>query len=117
MNQTQRNRQRNTQSRKARIRAKISGTATMPRLSIFRSNRGVYVQLIDDTTSHTVASVAMKELTSATKIEMSSAAGKRIAEKALALGVVRAVFDRGGNQYHGRVKAIAEAAREAGLTI
>ncbi|OGF28235.1 50S ribosomal protein L18 [Candidatus Falkowbacteria bacterium RIFOXYA2_FULL_47_9] len=103
--------------RKARSRVKIFGTAARPRVSVFRSNRSVYVQLIDDEKSQTIVSVNMKELSGKTKTEMSAVAGKLLAQKAKEKAITRAVFDRGGNRYHGRIKAIADAARAAGLEI
>lgn len=118
MNKLQKRQHHNAERRKGRIRAKIAGTATVPRLHVFRSNRGVYVQLIDDERGVTLASVAAKEVSAAgSKTAMSEAAGKAIAEKAKQLSIGKAVFDRGGRQYHGRVKAIADGARAAGLEI
>ena len=99
-----------------KIRAKISGTALRPRLSVFRSLRGMNLQLIDDVSGKTIASVNTREVkTKGTKTEISSEAGKIMAEKAKTLGVTTIVFDRGANRYHGRVKAVAEAMREAGI--
>jgi large subunit ribosomal protein L18 len=98
------------------IRKKISGTATKPRLSVFRSNTGIYVQLIDDLTGKTLASSSSKELkVKGPKSELSKKVGVSIAEKAKAAGISEVVFDRGGYLYHGRVKALAEGAREGGL--
>lgn len=98
------------------IRKKISGTATKPRLSVFRSNTGIYVQLIDDLSGKTLASASSKDLkTKASKSELSKKVGVTIAEKAKAAGIAEVVFDRGGYLYHGRVKALAEGAREGGL--
>jgi large subunit ribosomal protein L18 len=108
---------KNKLQRKKRARVKIFGTAERPRLSVFRSNRSVYVQLINDETAQTIASVNTKELAGKTKIEQSAAAGRLLAQKAKDKGITRAVFDRGGNRYHGRVKALADAARESGLAI
>ncbi len=102
-----------------RIRAKISGTATMPRLSVFRSNKDIYAQLIDDATGTTLAAAnsRQKDVAAAAgnKVDKSVMVGKSLAEKAKALGLTNCVFDRGGYLYHGRVKAVADGAREGGL--
>jgi len=102
-----------------RIRAKIGGTAQKPRLSVFRSNRDIYVQLIDDVNSVTIAAASSREKDIAAqagnKVEKSKLVGQSIARKAKELGIETVVFDRGGNLYHGRVKAVAEGAREGGL--
>lgn len=102
-----------------RIRAKISGTADKPRLSVFRSNKDIYAQLIDDTNGTTLAAANSRQKDLAAnkgnKVEKSALVGKALAQKALALGIERCVFDRGGYLYHGRVKAIADGAREGGL--
>lgn len=99
-----------------KIRKKISGTKERPRLSVFRSNKFIYAQLVDDSSGHTLASASSKELTqSESKTNHSKGVGKLVAERALALGVTTVVFDRSGYLYHGRVKFLAEAAREAGL--
>jgi large subunit ribosomal protein L18 len=105
--------------RRRRVRAKISGTATRPRISVFRSNRGIAAQLVDDIAGHTLAAVAWTEapLRDKAPMEQASAAGKLLAERAQAAGISSAVFDRGGYQYHGRVKAFAEGVREGGLTV
>ena len=105
--------------RRRRVRAKISGTATRPRVSVFRSNRGLCAQLVDDTSGHTLAAVAWfePELRSLAKPERTRRAGEALAARAKAAGVERAVFDRGGYQYHGRVKAFAEGVREGGLAV
>jgi len=102
---------------KAGVRKKISGTTDRPRLSVFRSNRGVFVQLIDDLKGVTVASASTTELGDKAKlnIENSKNVGKKIAEKAIAAGVQDIVFDRNGYLYHGNIKALAEGAREGGL--
>lgn len=105
------------QRRHARVRAKISGTAEVPRMSVYRSNAHVFVQVIDDVAQRTIASFSDKKVKTGTKVERSAAVGKTVAEQTLALGVKRVVFDKGGYKYHGRVKAVAEAARLAGLTI
>ncbi len=102
-----------------RIRAKISGTAQKPRLSVFRSNTEVYVQLVDDDNAVTLAAVSSKDkditAQKVNKTEKGKLVGGAIARKAKDLGIETVVFDRGGNLYHGRVKAIAEGAREGGL--
>lgn len=102
-----------------RIRAKVSGTAAKPRLSVFRSNKDIYAQLIDDTTGVTIASANSKQkdiaAVAGTKVEKSVNVGKALAQKAVALGVDTCIFDRGGYLYHGRVKAVADGAREGGL--
>jgi large subunit ribosomal protein L18 len=105
--------------RRRRVRAKVRGTAARPRISVFRSNRGMFLQLIDDDAGRTVAAVTWTEpeLKSLPRMEQASRAGALLAERANAAGVQRAVFDRGGYRYHGRVKAVAEGAREAGLAI
>ena len=96
----------------------MTGTIERPRLSVFRSNTGLYLQLIDDENSITLASVNFKEIKEkGSKNETGIAAGKLLAKKAAEKGIKQAVFDRGGNKYHGRIKAVAEAAREAGLKI
>jgi large subunit ribosomal protein L18 len=101
-----------------RLRAKVSGTAVKPRLNIFRSNTGIYVQFIDDENGKTLAAASSSEIKSkGKKSELSAAVGKLAAEKALKLGITEAVFDRGGYQYHGRVKSLAEAVRSAGLKL
>ncbi|MCA0269368.1 MAG: 50S ribosomal protein L18 [Bacteroidetes bacterium] len=97
------------------IRGKIVGTADRPRLSVFRSNRYLYAQLIDDAAGHTLASVTTKGGVEGTPIEQGRDAGKRLAEAAKAAGVEAVVFDRNGYRYHGRVQALAEGAREGGL--
>jgi large subunit ribosomal protein L18 len=103
--------------RRRRVRAKVTGTAERPRISVFRSNRGVFVQLIDDASGRTLAAVnwTEDELKSLKRMEQAKKAGELLAERAKAAGVETAVFDRGGYQYHGRVKALAEGAREGGL--
>ncbi len=106
------------QKLKFRIRKKISGTASCPRLSVFRSNKDIYAQLIDDQTGVTLAAANSRNksmTTTGTKTEKSKAVGLAIAEAAKAKGIEACVFDRGGNLYHGRVKALAEGAREGGL--
>jgi len=105
--------------RRRRVRAKISGTSTRPRISVFRSNRGISAQLIDDVAGHTLAAVQWfePELGAASKAERATRAGRLLAERAKAAGVSEAVFDRGGYRYHGHVRAFAEALREAGITV
>ena len=105
--------------RRRRVRAKVVGTATRPRLAVFRSNRGVFVQLIDDEAGRTIAAAQWTEaeVKDLDRGEQAKRIGALVAERAKAAGVERAVFDRGGYQYHGRVKAVAEGAREAGLAI
>ncbi len=103
--------------RRHRVRAKIQGTAERPRISVFRSNRGIFAQLVDDDAGRTLAAVNWTEsdLKGLPRLDQARRAGSALAERAKAQGVERAVFDRGGYQYHGRVKAFAEGAREAGL--
>lgn len=105
--------------RKKRVRKKIYGTPDRPRLSVFRSNRHIYAQIIDDTVGHTLASACSmeKEVDTAgkTKTEVAREVGLLLARRAREKGIEKVVFDRGGNLYHGRVKALAEGAREGGL--
>jgi large subunit ribosomal protein L18 len=103
--------------RRRRVRARVRGTAERPRLSVFRSNRGVFAQLIDDEAANTVAAVTWteSELRSLAPMEQAKKAGELIAKRAADAGISSCVFDRGGYQYHGRVKALAEGAREGGL--
>ena len=105
--------------RRRRVRAKISGTATRPRISVFRSNQGLCAQLIDDTSGRTLASVNWfePELRSLKKPERTKRAGETLAERAKAAGISEAVFDRGGYRFHGHVRAFAEAIRETGITV
>ncbi|RBL88391.1 50S ribosomal protein L18 [Chitinophaga flava] len=102
-----------------RIRKKISGTARTPRLSVFRSNSDIYVQLIDDTNGTTLASASSRDkdikAQSGTKSEKSKMVGAALAQKAVALGLTKCIFDRSGYLYHGRVKSVADGAREGGL--
>src|SRR5215207_8598296 len=100
--------------RHLRVRKRISGTAERPRLVVFRSLKHIYAQLVDDTASHTLAQVSDHNLTGK-KSEKSTEVGKLIAQKAKDAGVSRVVFDRAGYRYHGRVKAVADGAREGGL--
>jgi large subunit ribosomal protein L18 len=105
--------------RRRRVRAKVSGTAERPRISVFRSNRGIGAQLVDDVAGRTLAAVHWyePELRTLSKRQRASRAGAVLAERAKATGVERAVFDRGGYRYHGHVRAFAEAIREAGLHV
>jgi large subunit ribosomal protein L18 len=104
--------------RRRRVRAKVHGTSGRPRLSVFRSNRGVFAQLVDDDAARTVAAVSWTEpeLRKLKAGEQAKRAGELLAERAKQSGVETCVFDRGGYQYHGRVKALAEGARGSGLT-
>jgi large subunit ribosomal protein L18 len=111
-----------THSRHRRVRRKVSGTPERPRLAVFRSNQHIYAQLIDDVRQQTLAAASTVEAdlkekvaSSAATCDASTEVGKLIAQRALKIGISSVVFDRGGNLYHGRVKALAEAAREAGL--
>lgn len=97
-----------------RVRSKISGTAARPRLSVFRSNKSIYCQVIDDLTGRTLASASSAGL-EGTKQEQATVVGKLIAERAKTAGIETVVFDRGGYLYHGRVKSLADGAREGGL--
>ena len=108
--------------RQARVRKKVSGTPERPRLSVFRSLKHIYAQVIDDTTGRTIVAASSQEALKSTaetdsgsKTDVSAAVGKALAERALAAGVTRVVFDRGGCKYHGRVKALADGSREGGL--
>ena len=104
---------------KRRIRKVVTGTAERPRMSVFRSNKEIYAQLIDDSTGKTVLAVSSRDKDFAkakgTKIEIASLVGKSVAEKAIAAGISAVSFDRNGYLYHGRVKSMAEGAREGGL--
>ncbi len=103
--------------RRRRVRAKVRGTVERPRLSVFRSNRGIQAQLIDDVQGHTLAAVSWTEgdLKSLERMEQAKRAGSLLAERAKEAGVETCVFDRGGYRFHGRVKALADGAREKGL--
>ena len=105
--------------RRRRVRAKVTGTATRPRISVFRSNRGIAAQLIDDEAGRTLAAVNWTEdpLKGLKRLEQASQAGQLLAKRATEAGIERAVFDRGGYQYHGRVRAFAEGVREGGLAV
>jgi len=100
-----------------RIRKTITGTAEFPRLSVFRSNKQIYAQIIDDIAGTTIVAASSRELkdVKAKKSEISGMVGKSLAEKAVAKGISKVMFDRGGYLYHGRVKSLADAAREGGL--
>lgn len=101
-----------------RIRKVVSGTAARPRLSVFRSNKEIYAQLIDDVNGVTLGAASSRDKgvdTKGTNVEIAAIVGKAIAEKALAAGIEAITFDRGGNLYHGRIKSLAEGARAAGL--
>ncbi len=114
-------RRQSTQRRHRRIRKKVSGTPDCPRLAIFRSNQHIYAQVIDDVAQQTLAAASTvepdlkKSLSSGATCEASASVGKLVAQRTLDKGIKQVVFDRGGNLYHGRVKALADAAREAGL--
>ena len=100
---------------KTRIRGKISGTPERPRMSVFRSNKGIYVQIIDDIAGNTLVAASSKGLEGGTKTEVAAKVGADIAKKAMDKGITQVVFDRNGYLFHGRVKSLADAAREAGL--
>ncbi len=100
---------------KTRIRGKVSGTAARPRMTVFRSNKQIYVQLVDDQEGKTLVSASSKGIEEGTKTEIAAKVGKAAAEKALAAGITEVVFDRNGYLFHGRVKSLADAAREGGL--
>lgn len=114
-------RRESTQRRHRRIRRRVVGTAERPRLAVFRSNNHIYAQIIDDSAHHTLVAASTldpdlrAEVESIEPCEASSKVGVLVAQRALAQGIQKVVFDRGGNLYHGRVKALAEGAREAGL--
>jgi large subunit ribosomal protein L18 len=105
--------------RRHRVRAKVTGTAERPRISVFRSNRGIHAQLIDDVAGSTLAAVSWTEgdLRAMKPMEQAGKAGELLAQRAKAAGIESAVFDRGGYQYHGKVKAFADGAREGGLKV
>ena len=102
---------------KRRIRKNITGTSTKPRLTVFRSNNQIYAQIIDDATGNTLVSASTynNKAAKGTKIEQAAAVGKEVAEKAIKAGIETVVFDRNGYLYHGRVKSLADSAREGGL--
>jgi len=106
----------NRDRRRGKIRSRISGTSDRPRLSVFKSNRGLYIQLIDDSKASTLVSAHFSEIKDKkSKKDLGFELGKKLAEKALAKDIKVVVFDRGGYKYHGRVKALADGAREGGL--
>ena len=100
---------------KYRVRNKISGTAERPRMSVFRSNKQIYVQVIDDDAQKTLVSASSLGIEAANKTEQAAKVGEAVAKKAIEAGITAVVFDRNGYLYHGRVKEVAEAARKAGL--
>jgi large subunit ribosomal protein L18 len=114
-------RKESKQRRHRRVRGKVSGSEERPRLAVFRSNEHIYAQVIDDTKHHTIVAASSVEpdlksnLASGSNQEASAQVGKLIAVRSLEKGITQVVFDRGGNLYHGRIKALADAAREAGL--
>jgi large subunit ribosomal protein L18 len=113
-----RRRETAVERRHRRVRKKVSGTATRPRLAVFRSNRHIYAQLVDDAAARTLAQASDGEVQGASgKTEIAKGVGKLIAQRAKQQGIDRAVFDRGGRLYHGRVAAVADGAREEGLQI
>ena len=103
--------------RHTRVRRKVRGTAERPRLTVYRSNRHIYAQLVDDRDARTLAAASDLDAGTGSKTDRATSVGKALAERARAAGVERAVFDRGGRLYHGRVRALAEGAREGGLQI
>jgi large subunit ribosomal protein L18 len=118
----QKQKQKRLERRKWSVRARVSGTTERPRLSVFRSDKHIYAQVIDDLAGRTLASAASTsadvrgaELTNGGNVAAAKAVGKAIAERAKAAGITKVAFDRGGRQYHGRVKALADAARAGGL--
>ena len=109
-------RKESVKRRHRRVRKKVSGTAERPRLCVFRSNNHIYAQVIDDVAQHTLASASDFNIEShSATCEASAEVGKLVAQRAKDRGINKVVFDRGGNLYHGRIKALAEGAREAGL--
>ncbi|MEX0930935.1 MAG: 50S ribosomal protein L18 [Candidatus Paceibacterota bacterium] len=115
MNKTQ-TKQIRRYARHARIRARVSGTADRPRLTVFRSNRAIYAQLIDDDAHKTLTTVDSRKSTGANASERAAAVGKEVADKAKKVGITKVVFDRGGYRYQGAIAALADSARENGLT-
>jgi large subunit ribosomal protein L18 len=115
-------RKESKQRRHRRVRGKVNGSPERPRLSVFRSNDHIYAQVIDDTAQHTLVAASTvdpevkSKITSGGNCSASTEVGKLIALRSLEKGITQVVFDRGGNLYHGRIKALAEAAREAGLS-
>lgn len=114
----QKEKQNKIERKRKKIRSTINGTTQRPRLSVFKSNKGMYAQLIDDLVGKTLVSVHFKEIKDSVKmpkLEQATAIGKSLGEKAIKANITEAVFDRNGYRYHGRVKAVADGAREAGL--
>ncbi len=113
------NRQVARDRRHRRVRKKVRGTAARPRLAVFRSNKHIYAQVIDDVTGTTIASASTmeKSFDGGTGVDAAKKVGKLVGERAKGAGIEIVVFDRGGNRYHGRVAGIADGAREAGLTL
>jgi large subunit ribosomal protein L18 len=105
------------QKRHNRVRARVTGTPERPRLNVFRSLNHIYAQVIDDTQGHTLAAASTQDkgVTEAPKTEQAKAVGQLVAERAKAVGITKVVFDRGGYLYHGRIKALADGARDGGL--
>jgi large subunit ribosomal protein L18 len=116
-----RTRRESIERRHRRVRRRVTGTAERPRLAVFRSNEHIYAQVIDDEKQHTIAAASSIDkalkgtLASGGNIDAATAVGKLVAERAKEKGIEKVVFDRGGNMYHGRVQALADAARDAGL--
>ena len=112
-------RKESVKRRHRRVRKKVNGTPERPRLCVFRSNKHIYAQVIDDVAQHTLVAASdfnvKSQSTSGATCEVSAEVGKLVAQRALEKGIAKVVFDRGGNLYHGRIKALADAAREAGL--
>ena len=100
---------------KTRIRGKVSGTASRPRMTVFRCNKQIYVQLIDDLAGKTLVAASSKGIEEGTKIEIAAKVGEAVAQKAIAAGITEVVFDRNGYLFHGRVKSLADGARKGGL--
>lgn len=100
---------------KTRIRGRISGTAQRPRMTVFRSNKSIYVQLVDDLAGKTLCASSSKGISEGTKSEVAAKVGEAVAKKAQEIGITEVVFDRNGYLFHGRVKSLADAARKAGL--
>ena len=100
---------------KHRIRKKINGTASRPRLTVFRSNKGIYVQAVNDLEGKTIVSASSKGITEGTKSEIAAKVGEAVAKKCIEAGITEVVFDRNGYLFHGRVKALADGARNGGL--
>ncbi|XIF19598.1 MAG: 50S ribosomal protein L18 [Acetilactobacillus jinshanensis] len=114
---TKTNRNKDRERRHARVRKHVFGTADRPRLDVYRSNKNIYAQVIDDVKGNTLASASTldKDVKGTTKTDQAKSVGKLVAQKAIKKGIKQVVFDRGGYLYHGRVEALADAARQAGL--